>query len=194
MMPSHELWWLNSAIGWLRFWLIPRLLQTLLIWLVGWLVVRLFDRCWQVWLHPTLIGSQNRDAARAIWRQRQILALPAVLTRAIVGALAIWLTAELFGVPREGLFWAFAAATLFVFWAGRSILLDLAAGYTLLWDDVVVPSDRLSLPFGEGTVERVTPFHVHLRLNEGTTLVIPHHILRGAPIKVQRAVTQTVRR
>jgi hypothetical protein len=43
-------------------------------------------------------------------------------------------------------------------------------------------------------VERVTPFHVHLRLNDETLLVVPHRLLRGAPIKVQRIATQTVRR
>lgn len=194
MMHPEGFWWLNGVIGWLRFWLIPRLLRTLLIWLVAWLIVWLLDRCFRVWLHPTLVGAKDRDAAKAIWRQRQILAMPGVLSRGIVGALVIWLTAELFGVPREGLLWAFAAGALGVFWAGRSILLDLAAGYALLLDDVVIEGDRLALPYGEGTVERMTLFHVHLRLNEGTTLVIPHHILRGGPIKVQRAISQTVRR
>ncbi|MFA0759258.1 MAG: hypothetical protein PVTTEEND_001032 [Candidatus Fervidibacter sp.] len=187
-------WWLNNAIGWLRFWLLPKVGQALLLWLLTWLIARWLNRCWRAWLHPALVIGRDRDAARAVWRQRQVLALPSVITNAILGVLAGWLTAELFGVPREALLWGIVVATLLLFWVGRYVLLDLAAGYALLLDDVLVPGDRLSLPFGEGMVERMTPFHVHLRLNDETLLVVPHRLLRGAPIKVQRIATQTVRR
>ena len=192
MMPFEG--WVNNAVGWLRFALLPRLWQVLVIWVIAWLVVRLSDYCWQVRLRPTLVGAKDRDVAHALWRRRQILALPSSVTRLVVWGLAVWLTAELFGVPREGLFWGFATATLFVFWSGRYVLVDLAAGYALLLDDVVATGDRISTPFGEGAVEGITLFHVHLHLNDETVLVIPHRLLRGAPMKVRRAVAQTVRR
>lgn len=192
MMPFEG--WVNNAVGLLRWTLLPRLGQSLVIWFVAWLVVRLSDHCWQVWLRPTLVGAKDRDVAHALWRRRQILSLPSSVTRWVVWGLAVWLTAELFGVPREALFWGFATATLLVFWSGRYVLVDLAAGYTLLLDDVVAMGDQISTPFGEGAVEGITLFHVHLHLDDETVLVIPHRLLRGAPMKVRRAVAQTVRR
>ncbi len=185
-MPPEFQAWLTSAVGWGRFWLLPRLGSALLIALVTFLLIRWVEGQWVSWLRPLLLGARDRSPSQAVWRQVRLLALPRTLTRLFLILAAAWLIAERFQVPREVIFGLLLLALITTLWVMRHLFTDLAAGYALIMDDVLSEGDWLSCSLGEGTVERITWFAVQLRTNDGTQLIVPHRALRGTVLKVRR--------
>ncbi len=187
--------WLNNVVGWVQFWFVPRLFRSLVILLAAYFLSRWLESRWTAWLRPTLVAVRDRDAAQAAWRRVRLLSLPFLVTQTLLWLAAGWLVAEQFGAPREILLWGLSILAVGFFWTARHLLADLAAGYALILDDTFMDGDQISAPFGEGTVERVTWFAVHLRTEDGTRLIVPHRTVRGDPLKVKRAAkaTQQVR-
>ncbi len=185
-MPPEVQALVNSVWGWARFWFLPRLWSALLIAFVAYLLVRWLDGRWVSWLRPALIGARDRSAAQSVWRQVRLLALPRFAARLFISLGAAWLIAERFQVPREVILSVLLMALIAILWAMRHLLSDVFAGYALVIDDVLAEGDWLSCSLGEGVVERVTWFGVHLRTNNGTQVVLPHRALRGTVLKVRR--------
>ncbi len=185
-MPPELQLLLNNIGGWFRFWLLPKFWSAAVIALVAYLLVRWLDGRWHSWLRPLLVSSQDRSAIQSVWRQVRILALPKALTRIVIATLASWMIFERFGVPREIILWGLTIATASFLLAMRHLLSDLTAGYSLVLDDTLAEGDQISSPLGEGVVERISWFAVHLRTNGGTLVIIPHRAMRGNVIKVRR--------
>ncbi|MCX7969801.1 MAG: mechanosensitive ion channel family protein [Armatimonadetes bacterium] len=190
-MPPELQAFLLQAVGWLRFWFLPRFWSAVAIALVAYLIVRWLDGCWYSWLRPALVSSPFRSASQSVWRQLRILTLPRTLTRIVIAALAAWMIFERFGVPREITLWGLTIAVAAILWAMRHLLSDLTAGYSLVLDDTLAEGDQLSSPMGEGIVERISWFAVYLRTNDGTLIVIPHRAIRGSVIKVRLPTSAT---
>lgn len=184
--------WLNNIVGWVQFWFVPRLARSLLILVAAYFLSRWLESRWTAWLRPTLVTVRDRDAAQVVWRRVRLTSLPTILTRALLGVAAAWLVGEQFGVPREILVWGLSVLVVGFFWTARHLLADLAAGYALTLDDALMEGDHVAASFGEGTVERVTWFAVHLRASDGTNLIVPHRMVRCTPLKVKRATKATL--
>ncbi len=185
-MPAQVQLILTNILGWLRFWFLPRLWSAAVIVFFTYLLARWLDGRWHSWLRPLLISSRERSTTQSVWRQVRILALPRTLTRIFLFALAVWMIFERFGVTREIILWGVTIAVVSTLWATRHLLSDLTAGYSLVLDDTLAEGDQISLPFGEGVVERISWFAVHLRTNNGNLVVIPHRAMRGSVIKIIR--------
>ncbi|GBD00128.1 hypothetical protein HRbin17_02665 [bacterium HR17] len=186
MVPTEVQVWLDGVVGWLRFWLLPRFGRALLIAFAAWLVARWMEGRWHAWLRPLIIAARDREPAEMLWRRVRLVTLPTTVTRILVSGVALWLIAEMFGVPRLAVLWAAATVTLSVLWAGRHLLADLAAGYSSLIDDTLMRGDYIELPFAEGVVERVTWLSVFLRLDDGSFVIVPHRVVRGTAVKIRR--------
>ncbi|MFN3420189.1 MAG: mechanosensitive ion channel domain-containing protein [Armatimonadota bacterium] len=185
-MPPELQLLLTNILGWLRFWLLPRLWSAAVIAFVAYLLARWLDGRWHSWFRPVLISARNRSASQSVWRQVRILALPRTLTRTVLIISAGWMIFERFGVPREIILWGLTIIVASFLWAMRHLLSDLTAGYSLVLDDTLAEGDQISSPLGEGVIERISWFAVYLRTNDGTLIVIPHRALRGSVIKVRR--------
>jgi len=180
---------LLNIVGWFRFWFLPRVLSAAVIIFIAYLLSRWFDGMWHKWLRPALISSRERSASQSVWRQVRILSLPRFLTRVTLSLIAGWMIAERFGVPREIVLWGLTIVIAATLWCIRHLLSDLVAGYSLVLDDALAEGDQISSPLGEGVVERISWFAVHLRSNDGVQIVIPHRAMRGNVIKVRRTAS-----
>lgn len=195
-MPPELQLLLTNISGWFRFWFLPRLWSAVVIAFVAYLLVRWLDGRWHSWLRPVLVSGRDRSASQSVWRQVRILALPRILTRIVIAILAGWMIFERFGVTREIILWGLTIVVASFLWAMRHLFSDLIAGYSLVLDDTLAEGDQISLPLGEGVVERISWFAVYLRNNDGTLVVIPHRAIRGSVIKIRRptsTVTKAVR-
>lgn len=190
-MPPELQLLLTNVLGWLRFWLLPRLWSAAVIAFVAYLLARWLDGRWHSWLRPVLISARDRSASQSVWRQVRILALPRTLTRIVLIISAGWMIFERFGVPREIILWGLTIVVASFLWALRHLLSDLTAGYSLVLDDTLAEGDQISSPLGEGVIERISWFAVYLRTNDGTLIVIPHRAMRGSVIKVRRPSSAT---
>lgn len=190
-MPPEVQLLLTNILGWLRFWLLPRLWSAVVIAFVAYLLARWLDGRWHSWLRSVLISARDRSASQSVWRQVRILALPRTLTRIVLIVLAGWMIFERFGIPREIILWGLTITVASFLWAMRHLLSDLTAGYSLVLDDTLAEEDQISSPLGEGIVERISWFAVYLRTNDGTLIVIPHRAMRGSVIKVRRPTSAT---
>ncbi|MFN4180755.1 MAG: mechanosensitive ion channel domain-containing protein [Armatimonadota bacterium] len=190
-MPPELQLLLTNILGWLRFWLLPRLWSAAVIAFVAYLLARWLDGCWHSWFRPVLISARDRSASQSVWRQVRILALPRTLTRIVLIISAGWMILERFGVPREIILWGLTIVVASFLWAMRHLLSDLTAGYSLVLDDTLAEGDQISSPLGEGVIERISWFAVYLRTNDGTLIVIPHRAMRGSVIKVRRPTSAT---
>ncbi|MCS7264556.1 MAG: mechanosensitive ion channel family protein [Armatimonadetes bacterium] len=189
-MPPELQFLLMNALGWLRFWLLPRLWSVAIIAFVAYLLIRWLDGRWYSWLRPILLSSRERSPSQSVWRQVRILALPRTLTRIVVWIITFWLILERFGVPREIILWGLTIVVISVLWSIRHLISDLTSGYSLILDDAIVEGDQISSAFGEGIVERVSWFAVHLRASNGTQIIVPHRAITGNIIKVRRTSTK----
>ncbi len=185
-MPPELQLLLMNILGWLRFWLLPRLWSAAVIAFVAYLLARWLDGRWHSWFRSVLISARDRSASQSVWRQVRILALPKTLTRIVLIISAGWMIFERFGVPREIILWGLTIFVASFLWAMRHLLSDLTAGYSLVLDDTLAEGDQISSPLGEGMIERISWFAVYLRTNDGTLIVIPHRAMRGSVIKVRR--------
>ncbi len=190
-MPPEVQLLLTNILGWLRFWLLPRLWSAAVIAFAAYLLARWLDGRWHSWFRPVLISARDRSASQSVWRQVRILALPRTLTRIVLIVLAGWMIFERFGIPREIILWGLTITVASFLWAMRHLLSDLTAGYSLVLDDTLAEEDQISSPLGEGIVERISWFAVYLRTNDGTLIVIPHRAMRGSVIKVRRPTSAT---
>ncbi|MCS7192494.1 MAG: mechanosensitive ion channel family protein [Armatimonadetes bacterium] len=191
-MPTELQLFLTNAIGWLRFWLLPKLWSAIIIAFFAYLLIRWLDGRWHSWLRPALTSTnKNRSASQSVWRQVRILALPRAITRIAVIALAGWMILEGFGAPREIILWGLTIIVVSVLWAIRHLLSDLTAGYSLIFDDTLAEGDQISSSFGEGVVERISWFAVYLRTKDGTQIVIPHKALMSNVFKIHRSPSTT---
>lgn len=190
-MPPELQLLLTNILGWLRFWLLPRLWSAAVIAFVAYLLARWLDGRWHSWFRPVLISAPDRSASQSVWRQVRILALPKTLTRIVLIISAGWMIFERFGVPREIILWGLTIVVASFLWAMRHLLSDLTAGYSLVLDDTLAEGDQISSPLGEGVIERISWFAVYLRTNDGTLIVIPHRAMRGSVIKVRRPSSAT---
>ncbi|MFA0752518.1 MAG: hypothetical protein IMHGJWDQ_000272 [Candidatus Fervidibacter sp.] len=191
-MPPELQAFLFSSVGWVRFWLLPRLMSAALIAFAAYLFIRWLDGRWQSWLRPILIGARDRSAVQTVWRQTRLLALPRTFSRIVVFLAALWLIAERFQVPNQVIAGMLLFALFVVLWAFRHLFADLSAGYVLVLEDTLSEGDWVSSSFGEGMVERIGWFAVHLRTNNGTQIVIPHRALASTALKVHRHAPQTM--
>lgn len=176
---------LSNLGGWFRFWFLPRLWSAAITLFIAHLLVRWLDSMWYSWLRPFLVSSRKRSTSQAVWRQARILSLPKTLTRVMLYLIAVWFIAERFGVPRDIILWSSAIVTVAVLWSVRHLISDMVASYSLILDDAIVEGDLVSSPFGEGTVERVTWFAVHLRANDGTKIIVPCRAMKSNAVKVR---------
>lgn len=177
---------LSTVLGWLRFWLFPRLWYAAVVAFVAYLFVRWLDGMWVSWLRPLLVSARERSPSQSVWRQVRILSLPRTLTRIVLAIVAGWMIVERFGVPREIVLWGLTISILASLWLARHLISDLVAGYSLVLDDAIVEGDQISTPLGEGTVERISWFAVYLRSGDGIQIIIPHSAMKSNVIKVRR--------
>ncbi len=169
--------WVRSLSGWFLYWLVPRLIRSVLILLVVRVIQSWSESLWRNWLSPVLVGARERTPHQAVFRRQLLLTVPVSLTRWLLFLGAIWLIAEQFAVPREILIFLFLLAFALLLWSAGDRLGDWFSGFAMALDDCLIPGDHLELPSVTGEAVRWGSFGVSVKGDDGRIFYIPFRIL-----------------
>ena len=139
-------------------------------------LLALLVRSWiQRRLRPILLRDAGDPPAVRVQRRRLLLAVPFLLSRAVLYVVAGFLILRVLGLRTEAELLPLGLALVVVcLVAFRRPLRDAAQGYLLLYDHLYTRGERVILAGQEGTVQEIRLRATELTAADGSKVVVPH--------------------